>query len=124
MRRGNMIDTKSLSLTLDALNEAFFDKNPLTDKEKLEAARWLAGRQGLPGSYFGLIAPTEYDLSHDIRLFTGESIRSGAATSHILGEEACRMLILLNVPDKGVRDAFSRARSSITDRVGPGAGFF
>jgi hypothetical protein len=119
-----IINENSLSQTLDALNEAFFDKKPLADKEKLEAARWLAGRQGLPGSYFGLIAPTEQDLSHEIRLFTGESIRSGAATSHILGEEACRMLILLNVSDKEVRDAFSRASSSITARVGPGAGFY
>lgn len=104
-----IVDPKSLATTLDALSEAFFLGKKLTKAEKIEAAKWIASRQGQPRSYANMFAPTDRDYAVGIRLFTGEWVRSGAATGHILGEEACRALILLNVPDASVRDALNRA---------------
>jgi len=46
-------------------------------------------------------------------VFTGESIRSGAATGHILGEEACRSLILLDVDNSNVWDSLERAKEGM-----------
>ncbi len=106
----------SLALTLDALNEAYFFQLPVADKEQV--AEWLAGRQGKPGSYANMFAPTEVDFSEGIRLFTRERVQSRVATSHILGEEACRALILLSVSSVNVRDALSRASQGMMSRLG------
>ena len=92
-----LVKTSSLAATLDAVNEAtFFDRLP-AKAQRREAARWIAARQGLRGSYAGMFAPTEKDFTGGIRLFTGERIATGAGVGHILGEEACRALWVLDV---------------------------
>lgn len=105
----NIINTKSLAETIDNLNETFFYKQTLTKTQKEQAAKWIAGRQGLPGSYSNMFAPTEHDYRNPIRLFTGERISTRAATGHILGEEASRALLMLNLPDKTVKASLSNA---------------
>jgi hypothetical protein len=112
-----LLYVRSLARTLDALNEVFFAGRSLLRSEGVEVAKWIAGRQGKPGSYADMFAPTRTDYREGIRLFTGERIRSGAGTGHILGEEACRALILLNVPLVKVSDALSRATLGITKRL-------
>jgi hypothetical protein len=102
-----IIHGKSLSTTLDVINESFFFGRALTASQKELAAKWIASRQGLPGSYGNMFSPAEQD-HQGIRVFTGERVRSGAATGHILGEEACRALILLNVKNSKVREALDR----------------
>jgi hypothetical protein len=69
-------------------------------------------------------APTARDYAEGIRVFTGERIATGAGTGHILGEEACRAMALLDVPDRSVRGALAAAREGISRRVqaGPAAG--
>jgi hypothetical protein len=104
-----IVNPKSLAATLDAINGAFFLGQKLSSSEKTKAAKWIAGRQGEPGSYRRMFAPTKPDFTKGIRVFTGEPIRTGAATAHILGEEACRALILLGAADSGVRSALKRA---------------
>ena len=52
-----------------------------------------------------------------MRVFTGERIRSGAGTAHILGEEACRALILLSAPAAGVRKALADASAGMIHRL-------
>jgi hypothetical protein len=64
-----------------------------------------------------MFAPTERDFRAGIRLFTGERVTSGAATSHILGEEACRALLLLNTDVKKAREALQRAIRSMDSRL-------
>ena len=120
----NIVNHDSLSLTLDAVNEAFFYQNPLTWLQKEQAAEWIAGRQGKPGSYSSMFAPTEFDLKEGARLFTGERVQSRAATSHILGEEACRALIQLDVSITEVRDALERASLGIMGRLSPKSGIY
>jgi hypothetical protein len=64
-----------------------------------------------------MFAPTARDFETGIRLFTGERITSGAAASHILGEEACRALLLLKTDVKDAREALKRATRSMDRRL-------
>jgi len=113
----SVVNRKSLGATLDALNEVWFAGSALSASERREAARWIAGRQGLPGSYAGMFAPTDEEMAESLRLFTGERIVSGGGARHILGEEACRALILLRVPDREVREALEGASRGMAARL-------
>jgi hypothetical protein len=104
-------------MTLDAVNAAVFYGQPIAKSEKVETANWIASRQGQPGSYAGMFAPTELDLKSGFRVFTGEQVRSGAATRHILGEEACRALILLEVKVPAVKKSLALATAGIYQRL-------
>jgi len=107
----------SLAETLNNLNETFFFKRDPTRAERTAAARWIAERQGKPGSYAGMFAPTDRDFEKGIKVFTGEAVHTNAATGHILGEEACRVLMLLDVPDPTVKAALARARQGMLKRL-------
>lgn len=112
-----IVDGDSLGATLDAVNEAVFFGRPLSQAARAEAARWIAGRQGLPGSYHGMFAPTESDRREGVRFFTGERFQTRAGTAHVLGEEACRALILLGVKEQGVGAALARATEGMRERL-------
>lgn len=112
-----LINPKSLGATLDVINETFFFGRSLSKSEKQVAAKWIAERQGQPRSYAGMFAPTDSDFNQGIKVFTGEHIRSRAATSHILGEEACRVLILLDVKTPAVTKALALATAGIEQRL-------
>jgi hypothetical protein len=111
-----LVDEGSLALTLDAVNEAMFLGRRIPRVARVEAATWIARRQGVPGSYADMFAPTEQDFI-EARVFTGETIASRAATGHILGEEGIRALQLLGVKTPEVRDALARARAGMEARV-------
>jgi hypothetical protein len=64
-----------------------------------------------------MFAPTRLDFRRGIRVFTGEPVRSGAATAHILGEECCRLLLRLNVKDRSVSAALARAEAGMSERL-------
>ena len=113
----HLLNPKSLGATLDTVNETFFYNQPISKSEKLKVANWIAERQGQPGSYAGMFAPTGSDIKQGFKVFTGEPVRSGAATSHILGEEACRALILLEVKTPAVKKALALATAGIEYRV-------
>jgi hypothetical protein len=112
-----LLDTRSLAGTIDAVNDALFFGGRIPKNEARRTALWLAGRQGLPKSYAGMFAPTDRDYAEGIRLFTGERITSGAATAHILGEETCRVLLLLEVDLEEASAALVRATHSMDDRL-------
>ncbi len=92
-----IIHHNSLAATLDAVNEALFNGRSLSKVEKKETARWIAGRQVEVGKQTGLFVPTEDDYQEDVRLFTGERLRTKLATRNILTEEAARALTLFDV---------------------------
>jgi len=104
-----IVNPNSLAATLDAVNEVFFFGRSLSKSEREQISQWIASRQGRPGSYANMFAPAGNDIKEGVRLFTGERVRSGAAIRHILGEEACRTLILLDVSIVGVHNALKRA---------------
>jgi hypothetical protein len=111
-----LIDRTSLSQTVDAINAAHFDGRGLATAERGQAARWIAGRQGLPGAYGGTFAGFPSERSRGIVLFTGERIASASAR-HILGEEASRALRLLRVRDRGVTRALEAADEGMMRRL-------
>ena len=51
-----LVKPSSLAATLDAVNESLFFGRRLTKADRRAAARWIAGRQSLPGSYAGVTA--------------------------------------------------------------------
>jgi len=111
------VNTESLGETLDAVNDALFYQRRLTEPNRKELAGWIAQRRGKPGSYAGMFAPTDEDLRSGVRVYTGELVRSGAAIGHVLGEEACRALILLGVEDSTIREALERATGGMLRRL-------
>jgi len=116
----NLVDRTSLAATLDRVNEAFFGGCSLSKVQRQQAARWIASRQGLPGSYAEMFAPTERDFRDGVVLFTGERLVTRAGLSHVLGEEACRALILLKVPDRLVEQSLVRASAGMLQRIKQG----
>jgi hypothetical protein len=111
-----IIQPHSLAETVDALNDALFFDLPLSKKDRLACAKWIADRQGQPGCYADMFAGTEHDLKHGIKLFTGERI-TNAAARHILGEESCRALILLDVSDRDVKQALKKASDTMGEHL-------
>lgn len=112
-----IIDTQSLWKTLDSVNEDLFYNRKIPENQRLEAARWIASRQGLKGSYYNMFAPTASDFELS-RTFTGEKIASRAATAHILSEEALRCIAKLNIKDKEVMSAYKIANDDMVVRLG------
>ena len=107
-----LINRTSLSQTVDAINAADFSGRALPAAERSQAARWIVGRQGLPGAYGGTFAGFPSERSRGIVLFTGERIASASAR-HILGEEASRALRQLRVRDPGVTRALEGADNGL-----------
>lgn len=112
-----LVNTRSLGATIDAVDAAFFFGRTVSKSAQTEAANWIAARQGLPRSYAGMFAPTQDDFRNGITLFTGERITTRAGIAHVLGEEACRALILLNVAGAPVRKALDSASEGIMTRL-------
>ena len=113
-----LINKASLAKTVDDISDALFFQRTIPKADREKAAKWLAARQGLPRSYAGLIAPTDNDFKHGIRLFTGERLSSIAGISHVLGEEGCRALILLGTRATDVKSALRDATTTMLHRLG------
>jgi len=109
----------SLAALVDSIEQKRYFGQKIPARELLAATREIASRQGLPGSYAGMFAPTRLDFRRGIRVFTGEPVRSGAATAHILGEECCRLLLRLDVKDRLVSAALARAEAGMLERLKP-----
>ena len=103
-----LINRTSLSQTVDAINAAHFYGRTIAIAERVQAARWIAARQGLPEAYGGTFAGFPSERSKGIVLFTGERIASASAR-HILGEETSRALRQLRVRDPNVTRALEGA---------------
>lgn len=108
----------SLAVLVDGIEQKRYFGRRIPARELLAAERVIASRQGMPGSYAGMFAPTRLDFRRGIRVFTGEPVRSGAATAHILGEECCRLLLKLKVKDRLVSAALARAEAEMLERLG------
>lgn len=92
-----IIHHNSLSMTLDAVNEALFNSRSLSNAEKEGVARWTADRQVKVGKQAGLFVPTEDDYQEGVRLFTGERLRTKLAARNILTVEAARAMVLFGM---------------------------
>jgi hypothetical protein len=99
-----LIHPVSVSQTVDAIQSAVFEKREIPARERAQAGKWLAARQGLPGAYADTFAGFDAERAEGIVVFTGERVTSASAR-HILGEETCRALRLLELRDRAVKDA-------------------
>lgn len=106
-----LINPNSLAQTLDAIDDVLFFERSLSKSQKTEAAKWIASRQGLTGSYADMFAPTSKDFNKGVVLFTGEKVITRAGLSHVLGQESSRILKLLNVDSPAVEAALARANT-------------
>src|SRR5512133_1597057 len=98
-----LIYADSLGKTVDAVNEALFFGEKIDAATREATAEWIAARARMSGAYEPeMIAPTPVDIKHGFRLFTGELVSTGAGVRHVLGEEACRVLVLLEADDECV----------------------
>jgi hypothetical protein len=112
----NCLDRNSLYSTLDSVSEALFFHKRIPEPQRAAAAKWIASRQGLPGAYADMFAPTKQDTL-GIRLFTGEPIRTRVGIAHILGEEGCRILALIHGTDEQVQVVLNRAVEGFSARL-------
>jgi hypothetical protein len=112
-----ILDRKSLTHTIDRVNEVLFFKKKISESQKKTVANWLASRQGLPGSYANMFALLPKDRNSHVYTFTGEKISSNAAKRHILGEETCRVLLSLGVKNSKVQNAIMSATKGMVDRL-------
>lgn len=108
----SLVHPRSLAATVHTIEDAFREKATLSTQQRREAARWLVGRQDLPGSYAHMPAVTDRERRQGAPVYTGERM-THASCRHILGEEACRALLLLAVKDPAVSAAFERAAQGI-----------
>ena len=113
----SLIKTSSLAATVHAFDEAMWTGQSVSKTEKIAVAMWIANRCGLEGSYEGMPAPTRKDFAGVVRLFTGEKVSSRVGVSHILGQESCRILILLGVNLPRVKASLRMANEGISARV-------
>ncbi len=116
----SIVHEDSLYATLDALDEAWFEGREIAPAEQVAAARWIAARQGQPGTYFGLCAPTPGDFSRFPALFTGEPVKSRAGIGYVFGQEALRALAKLAVAEPEVTAALDRAKEGFLQRLEAG----
>jgi hypothetical protein len=107
----------SLGETVDVINEAYFLGEAMPKSERLKAGSWIAQQQGQPGAYARMFAPTGLDFKNHVRVFTGEHITSRVGTSHILGQEASRALILLGAKTPMINKALALATQGIHQRL-------
>jgi hypothetical protein len=87
--------TNSLFQTVDNVSEALFYGVEMGEIEKTEITDFILKQQGNPGTYANTFAPTGNDFNQNLVLFTGEKIRTNAGRSHMIGEEASRILRLI-----------------------------
>ena len=113
-----MIQRTSLSQTLDAVNEAAFFLRKIAPSEAKATANWVAARHCVPGTYARMFGLFPDERASGIRLFTGERV-TNAAARHIVGEEACRALLLLNANSPAAREALRDATADMLQRLGP-----
>src|SRR5262245_29871304 len=104
----------SLAETIDEVNDAVFFNRVLAKPERLRLARAIAERQGQSQAYAGTFALADAERKRGITLFTGDRA-TGASARHIAGEEACRALHLLDVPEKSVKRALDRATQNMIE---------
>lgn len=109
-----MPEAFSLIDFIDRAGERLFYGRPFDMLDPQLAA--VAALQGRPGSYAGMFALPEADRGREFRTFTGERITTNAGKMHVIGEETCRILRLLDgssaVADRGLAGMRERIREA------------
>lgn len=111
-----ILDPHSLIATIDHFNEAHF-RGQSWQAEAPAVAEWISRRLGQKGGYGGSFAMTESDWDADFRLFTGERLHTRAGRSHVIAEEAARVLRLIEADSGETIDALHEAEQRLGERI-------
>ena len=111
------LDPNSLFQTIDNVSEALFFDFEIGDHDKKEVVNFILSQQEKPQTYADTFAPTEYDLQHDLVLFTGEKIKTQAGRRHMIGEEACRIIRVIGMSNDQVNKALDRADQGLLSKI-------
>lgn len=114
------LNTGSLFQTIDNVSEALFFGFGISDKEKAGIVDFILNQQGKPRTYANTFAPTKNDLKRDLVLFTGEKVKTNAGRSHMIGEEACRILRLIGGQNEKIQKALDKADQGLLARITSG----
>lgn len=106
-----MSEAFSLIDFVDRAGERLFYGRPLDVSATQLAA--VAALQGKPGAYAGMFALPEADRGREFHTFTGEKITTNAGKMHVIGEETCRILRLLD----GSSAVLDRAVAGMRERI-------
>lgn len=98
---------------MDNVSEALLFGLDIEEDEKSQTVDFIIGQQGRFNAYAELFAPTDFDLKHDLILFTGEKIKSRVGKCHVIGEEASRTLHKLNLKSEKINKALEKADQSM-----------
>ena len=107
-----LLHATSLSKTVDATSAALFENRKISATERTRVARWLAGRQGLPGAYADTFAGFAGERKAGILAVHRRANHLGISAAH-LGRGDLRVLRLLRVRDSAVQAALDRACDGI-----------
>ena len=99
---------------VDCANEALFYQRKFPDSLIKDLPEVIT-LQGKPGAYAGMFALPSGDHDKEFRTFTGEVVKSNAARRHILGEETCRILGLLD--EQAAAASSKQALDNISVRI-------
>jgi hypothetical protein len=97
-----IVHPTSLNASLDLAAEAFFYQKPISKSQREEFAALLAGRQSKSGVNAGFFIPFTAESEAQVKLFSGEQLRTALAIRHIQLLEAARILNLLVVENHNV----------------------
>ena len=78
-----LLNARSLAATLDAVNDALFFGRRVPKADAARVARWLAGRQALPGSYADMFAPTAADFAGKVEDGGASACPAGSRASSV-----------------------------------------
>jgi len=111
-----ILNPASLIGTVDAFNEAVF--SGLSWREEAEAiVDWIGTRLGEWRGYAGSFALTTDDWAAGFRLFTGEPVTTRAARTHIIAEEATRVLVWIRNETGMASEALAVSEERLGERI-------
>lgn len=113
----DLLNKNSLVQTIDNISEAMLMNKEIPLKDKTLLANFILSRQDKPLAYAHTFAPTEFDLAHEFRLFTGEKVNSKVGLCHILGEEASSILRKLNSKKGNIDIALQKADNGLDSYI-------
>ena len=113
----NFLDKNSLFNTVDSVSEAFLFNIEINADERNDIADFIINQQGKPKTYANTFALTEQDLDRDLIIFTGEKIKANAGKCHMIGEEASRILRLLDLRNDKINSAIKNSDTGLQNRI-------
>lgn len=112
-----MAEELSLTSIVNEVNDKRLWDKPHCCGRRVKLCNFITKRQGIPGSYCNLFAPTDTELAGGYRFFTGERINTNAGMRHILGEEALRALVIMEPRSKSGQTAIDKASDAMSRRL-------